>query len=943
VFRLPRNPKNICNFGFLKAATRTKIGLIPLQTKTARSYLIIGLCLLCSALSFAQDLEPNNSATPIPAKPDVQNEVVQDTLSRKRTDSLPIAKTIAQDSIKPKKESLTDKVTYTATDYERISQRLKKVFLYNEAEVTYGDMNIKAGEIIIDNETNTVFARGIKDSAGVYSQIPVFVQGPNEVEPDSILFNFKTEQALIYGSRTEDDGTGFKITNELSKRVNDSVIFMRNVKFTTSENIEDPDYYFYARRVKFVPGKKVVAGLTNMYIADVPTPIGLPFAYFPMEKNESKGVSGFQLPSPGQSNRRGYSLQNGGYYFALSPYYDLALSGDYYTNGSYAIRADTQYKKRYQFSGRFNFNYERILNSERGLPDFTERTVYNIRWNHTRDTKSSPNSRFSASVNLGSSDFFQQSVAQANNGNFLTNNFSSSISYGKTFPGKTPINVTVAATHSQNSNTQEINMSLPTVQANVDLIYPFAPKSGTKKGALQNINFSYSVRGENRVQTTDDEFFTPEMFRDMRSGVQHTVPIATNFKLFNYISASVGGSYQESWVFRTIERDYDGVLEEETTDTIRGFDSYRTWNVGGSLGTTVFGTFNLDKKQENKKIQTIRHVMRPQLSYSYRPAFDQFFDAYQRPDPTNPLDTQLSDEVIYSRFEGGIYGAPSNAKSSSVSFSLSNVLEAKVRDKDSTKTEAKKVTLLRNLNFSTSYNLTADEFQLSPLSISGSVPIIESKLDINFRATLDPYALNSSNQRINKWNIDNGGSLFRLTGASANFGYNFSSDMFNGGEPNGNRKENQTFAGGGRQDDLLGEGFDPLSQNRLYDEEEPEGPEQEIKFYNFKIPWNLRVQYQVNYGNSARQNEVTAHSIVFSGNVELGKRWTIGGNSGFDLANPGFTYTSLNFGRDLESWNLRFNWVPFSARTSWYFFIGIKSSVLSDIKYDKRRAPDERL
>lgn len=904
-----------------------------------------------SPVKETEDIPANTSEIETPTISDGKPTTATDI----KTELNPVQDSVirVQDSIKVGQEPLTDKVTYKAADYERISQREKKIYLYNEAEVIYGDMKINAGEIILDYETNTVFAKGLKDSAGNYSQAPVFVQESNEVQPDSIVFNFDSERALIYGSRIEGaGGQQINLKAERSKRVNDSVVFMSNVKITTAEDLDNPEYYFYARKVKFVPGKKLVAGLTNMYIADVPTPIGLPFAFFPMEKKKS--VSGFLIPSFSDSNRRGYNLQNGGYYFALSEYFNLALTGDYYTNGSYALRGDTEYKLRYKFGGRFSFSSERILNSERGLPDFTETNTYNIRWNHSQDTKSSPNSRFSASVNLGSSNFFQQSINQSNTGNFLNNNFSSSVSYSRTFPGKTPINFTVAGTHSQNSRTEEITMSLPSAQLSVDRMYPFAGDSGSKKGILQNINFSYAATADNRYRTTDDEFFTAEMFKNGQSGIRHSVPIGTNFKLFNYISASANVNFTESWVFKTIDQSFDLEEREVVRDTVNGFAAYRTYNGGLSLGTTAYGTFNFKK---GSKIETIRHTISPQISWSYTPAFDQFYDSYLRTDPNVPLDengdlTQdLTQEVEFSRFDGGFFGAPSNRISNAVSLSLRNVIEAKVKDKDTTATELKKISLIKNLSLRTSYNFAADSLRLSPVSVSGGIPILK-KLDVNFSASLDPYALNASNRRFDRLNINNGGSLFRLTNAAANFNYSFSSKDFekktgkDDDARNTDRIDNQTFAGGGRPDDLLGTGVD-ITGNLNNEVPEEDEEEKEIQFYNFKVPWSLRFGYQVNYGNSARQNDVTSHSIVVSGDVEVGNRWFIQGSTGYDLKDPGLTFTRLSFRRDLESWNMTFSWVPpvnsRNNRVSWNFFIGIKGNILSDIKYDTRRTPDERL
>lgn len=930
-----------------------------MQTKTAFFLLLLSLCLLCSLEVAAQDVPPNNNAKKIPARDTTLTKTftegleqpfpIQDTSATTQITVKDTTLTL-QDSLRKKPETLTDKVAYKATDYQRISQRRKKIYLYNEAEIIYEDMKINAGEIILDYETNTVFAKGIKDSAGVYTQIPVFIQGPNEVNPDSIVFNFDSQRALIYGSRVEQaGGQQINLKAERSKRVNDSVVFMSNVKISTSEDLDNPEYYFLARKVKFVPGKKLVAGLTNMYIADVPTPIGLPFAFFPMEKKQS--VSGFIVPSFNESRERGYSLQNGGYYFSLSEYFNLALTGDYFTNGSFAFRADTEYRVRYKFNGRLNFSSERILVSERGFPDFTETNTYNIRWNHSQDTKSSPNSRFSASVNLGSSDFFRQSLNEGNTGNFLNNNFSSSVSYSRTFPGTVPVNLTVAATHNQNAQTEQITLSLPTTQLNVDRIYPLAGKSGSKKGIIKNLNFSYALRADNRFETNDDEFFTAEMFAGAEAGIRHSIPIATNFKIFNFISASINGNFEESWVFETIDQRFDQEENVIVRDTVRGFDSYRTYRGGISLGTTVYGTFNF---KETSKIKTIRHVARPSVGWSFTPAFDQFFDTILTTDPSEPASTAVDFEREFSRFEGGFFGAPSNRLSNSLSFSLANTLEAKVQSKDSTDTELRKINLINNLNFRTAFNFAAEEFKLSPINVNGSFPVIQDKVDINFSANLDPYALNSANQRINTLNINNGGSLLRLTAAQSSFGYSLSSRDFekdededDGPDRNTNRIENQTFAGGGRPDDLLGGGVDITGNNNINASAQEDDEEKEVEFYRFKVPWNLRFGYQIGYNNSARQNEISTHSIVISGDVKLGNRWSIGGSSGYDLANPGITFTSLNFTRDLESWTMRFNWVPpvnaNTSRTSWNFFIGISGDLLSDIKFDTRRTPDQRL
>lgn len=916
----------------------TKIGFKPLQTKVRYILYSLSFSLFCFCQITAQETNRTEEIR-ISASQDTITSTqkgieinAEKLLNEKEQDS------VKQDSTVTEPQLLTDKVVYKAVDYMRLSRKENKMYLYDNAEIVYGDMQINAGFIVVDNKKNEVYAYGIKDSIGEYTQTPVFKQSQNVVEPDSIRFNFDTEKALIYNSRTEQNG--FKIKNEISKRENDSVVYMKNVKFTTSDNIDDPEYYFYARRIKFVPKKKIVTGLVNMFIADVPTPLGLPFGYFPLTEDRT---SGFILPSPGEENNRGYFLQNGGYYFAISDYVDLTLTGDYYTNGSYTFATESAYALRYKFRGNLRFRYENNLQSERGFPNFSKTTTYNIQWSHSQDAKSNPNSRFSASVNFGSSDFFQQSTNQSNTGNFLNNQLSSSISYSKTFQGDPQVNANIAATHNSNTRTKVVNLSLPNTSISVSRIFPFAPKIGVKKGVIQNINTQYNFRGENRITTRDSLLFKAKMFDDAQIGMQHTIPLSTNFKIFKYLSATAGTNFQENWVFETIQQSYDPDAKngagEVVRDTIKGFDSFRTYNFSTSIGTTVYGTFNFKK---GKKIEAIRHTMRPSVSYSINPAFSEFYDSYTVTDNPNTTNIDETKIVEYSRFEGGYFGAPSNVLSSSIGFSLSNNLEMKVKSKDSTATESKKITLLNNLNLSTSYNVAGDSLKLSPLSINGNIPIIQNKLDINFNTQLDPYALDNNNRKIDVWNIDNGGSLFRLTNASASFGYSFSSKDFEKGKSNDDPYENQTFRNEGRPDNLFGGGTN-FGDSQSYDKPKDKELDKDIKNYHYKIPWSLRLSYNVNYSNSARQNEISSHSIMFSGDVELAPRWSVGVSSGYDLKNPGFTYTNLRFQRDLESWIMNFNWIPFSERTSWNFFIGIKSSVLSDIKWDKRREPDKRL
>jgi lipopolysaccharide assembly outer membrane protein LptD (OstA) len=851
-----------------------------------------------------------------------QKNPIPNTVTLTKSDIEKVKDSTKTDSIKKKKTFLDGVVNMKAKEYEKLDQKKKTVTLHDEAEIYYTDFELKAGRIILDYDKDLVYAGRIKDTAGNYIQRPVFKQGTNVIEPDSIIFNTKSKRAKVWNSRTQ-QGELF-IKSEISKKENDSVYFMKNARMTTSKNIDDPEYYFLVRKVKFVPKKKVVAGFTNMVIMDVPTPIGLPFAYFPMTE---KSTSGFIMPTPGQNNRQGYFLQNGGYYLALSDNYDLAILGDYFTNGSYGLRAESSYAKRYKFNGQFNLRFENNIQSEKGFPDYEKSRQYNIQWSHNQDAKAAADSRFSASVNLGSSQFFRQSVNLNNVGATLNNNLSSSVSYSKTFPTLPQVNMSISATHSQNTNTRQIDMTLPTFQANVDRIFPFAPKDGIKKGFFKNINLQYNIRGENRIRTNDSLFFKPEMFRDARSGFQHSIPLSTNFKIFKYFSVTAGANYNEVWTLNTIEKFYSATENKVVTIDRNGFESYRTYNFNVGIGTTIYGTFNFG---EDKKIEAIRHVIRPNISYGYTPSFNQYFERYA-------LDASGINFADYTKFDNGLFGAPSNNIANAMNISMSNTFEAKVKDKESKKGETKKVMLLNNLNFATRYNFNADSLRLSEISVSGGTQLFKQKMNINFAALLDPYTIDNSGRRIEKLNIDNGGSLLRIPNANLTLNYNFSS---NSGEKKSKANE-QNLQNGGTGDDLFGVGVD-LSDSRqsLFQKEEGEKENDNNEWYRTKLPWDLNIAYAINYNNTNRQNEISSHSLMASGNLELAPRWKVGFSSGYDFVEKGLTFTQLRFERDLESWRMSFNWVPFGENTFWGFFIGITSSVLSDIKYDRRQLPD---
>jgi len=886
--------------------------------QTNLSYILLICIIFLTELGFSQDLKSQNKR--------VIGDFKQDTILKKDSLTLKKTDTLALDSIKPK-ETIEDIILHVAKDYTIQNAKDKKVTLYNEAHITYTDIDLKAGIIIVDYKKNTLFAKGIIDSTG-YSQRPIFNQGGQESEQDSIIYNFKSKRALIYGLKTK-QGEMFTYGKK-TKRVNDSTIYVRKIKFTTSEK-KIPDYYITTNKAKLVPGKKIIVGASNLVLADIPTPIFLPFAYFPISETS---VSGFLIPAfDTGSSARGVGFQNGGYYFAVSDYMDLTVLGDVYSNGSWGTRISSNYNKRYRFNGNFSFNFENNINGIRGFDDYNKTNRFNIRWSHSQDSKASPNSRFSASVNLGSSKFFRESQNQFNVSQTLTNTLNSSINYSKTFVG-TPFNMNLTASHQQNTNTEKITMTLPSLTVNMNRIYPFAGKNGVQKTPIQKMGFNYTMQGQYLINTTDDEFFTSKMFETARSGLQHKTGTNTNIKAFKFFTLSPSVNYEETWQFDYIQKEYDITDNVIVTDTIRGFKSYREYNAGVSLSTNIYGTFNFKKG----RLKTLRHTFRPSVSYSYRPDFkDKYIQQVQQSaDATDLLD--------YTAFDQGIYGSPSSGLSNSIGISLNNVLEAKVAPKEpDSDEEDEKITILNNLNFSSSYNIAADSLRWSPVSFSAGTRLFKDKLAINLNGSLDPYkvaeASNGSITRINEFNPN----IFRLTNANLTANYSISSADFDKED-----KSNSKKSGNGAQDsgDIIGADINPTDRfgqkNNINSEKGDQN--KKAKLYNADIPWSISLAYSANYNNNGIDGgRIGVHSIMFSGNLELSPKWKMGYSSGYDVEGGAFTFSRFNFTRDLDSWQFNFNWVPFGTNSSYTFFIGVKSSVLSDLKWDKNKPPDRRL
>ncbi len=882
----------------------TKIQFKALHTRYNNILFLFLFSFIGIIFSYGQDIPVKKSLKPkIIKKENIKKEALLVKNDSVKTDTVSLPK-----------ERLEAVIKDAAKDYKHNDFIKRMATLYNEAELYYKDIELKSGIIIIDYKRNLAYAKGIIDSTGTYIQRPTFKQGLQESEQDSLIYNFKTKKAVIYNVDTEQDG--MLIRSIMTKRENDSTIYMNRAEVTTSQK-KKRDYYIAINNIKVVPNKKVVGGKSQLYLADVPTPIVFPFFYVPLSKGRT---SGLLLPTWGDNNR-GYFLQNGGFYFAINDYVDLALTGDIYTNGSWGMRVNSSYKIRYKFNGRFGLRIENIINGQRGLSNYTKTSNFNITWSHNQDQKASPNSRFSASVNFGTSKYFRQSLNELATPSYLNNNLSSSINYFKNFVN-TPFSMNIGVTHSQNTNTEDINMSLPSLSVNMDRLYPFAPKNGVKKNPIQQIGLTYGMSMRNEVITNDTDFLKKQMFDNARSGMQHTLALSTNIKAFKYITISPSVNYKDVWYLKTLHKTWNATTNKIEIDTINGFKTFRTYSGSVSASTTRYGMFTFKKG----RLKAIRHTVKPSVSYGYSPDFNFYYDVVQK--------DELGNTEEYSPFERGIYGQPNRTVSQNLSFALRNMFEAKVQAKDSTKTDYKKIILLNNLDFSTSYNLEADSLRWQPVSMTASTKLFDN-LALNISAALDPYAIDVNGKRFNTFNINNGGSLFRLTNANLTARFNLSNDTFK------KKKSNKKESNSNNENDMFGANIGAKKRSQAKSKNKKET--KDVKLFYAKIPWKLSLDYSIGYSNMRREKEISRNTLRFNGSLELTPKWNITYSSGYDFKNKGLSYTRLGFARDLDSWRMNFSWTPFGATASYYFFIGVKASTLSDLKYDQRKLPDKRL
>ncbi|MFA5541874.1 MAG: putative LPS assembly protein LptD [Bacteroidales bacterium] len=815
---------------------------------------------------------------------------IDSTLSNKDT----LSKTI------PRKKTFEDRVNYSSKDSITIDLSLKKVFLYNESKIKYQGIELESGEMSINFKTKSLSAQGIMDSNNNMVQYPIFKEKGTEYRSTNIDYNFDTKKGYIKGVFTK-EGEGY-LHGEKVKKVDDKTMYISHGKFTTCD-LDHPHFSINFSKAKAITQDKIITGPAWFSIMDIPLPLGIPFGYFPFTSTKQ---SGLLIPTYGYAQNRGYYLRNLGWYFAINDYVDLIAQGDIYTNLSWAVNLRSNYVKRYKYRGNLELRFEENKTGIKNTPSFSSSTDFKLRWTHQQDAKSNPNSNFSANVNLVSRSFNQYAV---NVSDYFNNTTTSSIAYSRKLGKK--FNLTANLGESYNINTGSINLDLPSITLSSSQFYPFRKKqSKGKQSWYENISFTYRTSLVNNINTIDSLLFTQEVFRNMRNGMSHSIPIQSSVKILKHFNWTNSINYNERWYLNSTIKQYNPITDLVDKDTVFGFISNRDVSFNTSLTTRLYGMFAFKKGY----IKALRHVINPSLSMNFTPDFSDpslgFYNFY--------LD-KLGNKVFYSKTEDGMFGSPPRGKSGIVSFNLGNNLEMKVGSKkDSIKNE-RKIVLLESFNISTGYDLAKDSVNWQPLRITARTTLFQ-RLVINYSASYTPYVINQSGQLTNEFLYNKKKILFKNQNSQWDLNLNW--------QLNSKKSNTQTST----------DNISPTEQTYS-----PFANPNEVFGYNvdFTIPWSLNLGLNFSRLSSyivALANYQTNLSSVLSakGDINLTNKWKIGFTSGYDFINKDFTYTSIDFYRDLHCWEMRMNWIPFGPRAGWNFTIAVKASMLQDLKYEMR-------
>ncbi|HTH56329.1 MAG TPA: putative LPS assembly protein LptD [Cyclobacteriaceae bacterium] len=844
------------------------------------------------------------------------------------------------DSAKAKKGDIESTIVYSADDSIISELSTKIVRLYGNAKVTYGQIKLDAEEIIIDYEKSTITANGKRDSTGKLVGFPVFKDGNETYETKGMVYNFKTKKASITEVVTKQ---GEQIMHGQKVYKNDkNEIFTINNGFTTCD-LADPHYRIVSKKAKAITGDKMISGPFYMEFNHVPTPLGFAFGMFPSQRQSQSGVI---VPAYGEEQTRGFFLRRGGYYFHVNDYFDLTLTADLYAKGSTALYLNSNYISRYKYSGTVAFSFSNNnYSTSIEKPDI--RKDFSLTWSHAPRSKGT--ARFAASVNAATSTnntnnllgMGQTNLAMIQNSN-MQRKASSNISFSKTFPG-TPLSLAMNMRHSQDFSTRRVDLSLPDLSLNLNNIYPFKKAQAR---ILQNLQFKYTMNGTNQINNdlgliaknadgslrdSIGAFNTQNLstyFQNASKGVRHQIPLSTSFKVLKFFTLTASASYNELWYFDRIvwgtspANNLTLGTQAIKLSTVHQFSRESFYSLSMGFTSRIYGTYLA--KRPTARIRAIRHLITPNVSFSYSPDFsDPKYGYYQKIGLTDGNGKPFT--VLKSIHEGYIYGTAPSGRSESMSIGLGNTLEMKVRKpKD---TVDRKVSLLNNLSLGTSYNFLADSFKLAPISVTANSNILDNKININMGATLDPYqyrngrtGIDAHDQpiytpvRVSRYAWD-AGQIGRVTSANLAFSTNL------------NQK--------GQKKDA--ENRDKIGKSNATQADKDFLMKHPDMYVDFTIPWNLRLSYNIAYGRTTGPASIT-QSANFSGDVSLSEKWKISYSAGYDFVQRQITMTTFTLSRDLHCWQMNLSWIPFGKFQSYTFNIGIKSSLLRDLKLNRTRS-----
>lgn len=823
-----------------------------------------------------------------------QNAYSQDSLFVQKQDSLDLKKN-------KKKAVLDARIDYSAEDSLTFFLDNKDVFLYNKAKIDYDKMKLESGFMTVNFDTKTLFAEGVKDSTDTIVQAPIFKEGNAEYKSKELKYNFDTKQGIISNVFTkESDGY---LHGEKVKKKDDRTMYISSGMFTTCDNEEHPHFGISFSKAKAITDDKIVTGPAWFSLMEIPLPVGIPFAYFPFTDGKK---SGFLMPSYGNAANRGYYLRNIGWYFAINDYIDLALRGDIYTNLSYAVNISSSYFKRYKYRGSIEFRYEDNHTGLKNTPSYSSSSDFKFRWTHSQEAKSHPYRTFSANVNLVSSKFNQYTT---NVSDYFNNTTTSSIAFSTRFGSAWSFTANLG--ESYNVNSGAISLDLPSMTLSSIQFYPFRKKKASgKRKWYEDISFSYRANLINTIDTYDSLLTSSDLIKNFRNGIMHSIPISSNVKILKHLNWTNSISYTERWYTNSLSKTYNPETDLIDKDTIYGFIANRNANFTSSINTRLYGMFTFKKGF----IKAVRHVINPSISFNYTPDFSEpslgFYDFYT---------DKEGKRVYYSKTENGVFGSPPQGASGVINFSLGNNLEMKVPDKNDTVEGMRKIVLLEAFNISSGYDLARDSINWQPLRLTARTTLFK-KLLINFSAAYTPYVLNEKGALTNELLWHKEGRLFQKQNSqwTLNLNWNLNSKANN----------NQTTGDYHSPTEMQ---YSPFSNpNEILSEN-----------VDFSIPWNLTLG--VNYSRlssyivsiAGYQTNQSA-TLTARGDLNLTSKWKIGFSSGYDFINKDFTYTSIDFYRDLHCWEMRMNWIPFGPRQGWNFSISVKAPMLQDLKYEKR-------